>query len=55
MKLTELSALVGYFDYVKRAWQQVKQNHGAPGVDRMTIEEAREIGPQWRSLIAQGA
>ena len=24
---------------VKRAWQQVKQNHGAPGVDGMTIEE----------------
>lgn len=24
---------------VKRAWQQVKRNHGAPGVDGMTIEE----------------
>lgn len=24
---------------VKRAWQQVKRNHGAPGVDGMTVEE----------------
>ena len=24
---------------VKRAWQQVKGNHGAPGVDGMTVEE----------------
>jgi RNA-directed DNA polymerase len=36
---------------VKRAWQQVKRNHGAPGVDGMTVEEfptyARE---RWKSI-----
>ncbi len=27
------------FSNVKRAWRQVKRNHGAPGVDGITIEE----------------
>jgi RNA-directed DNA polymerase len=37
---------------VKRAWQRVKQNHGAPGVDGMSVEEfptyARE---HWKSIL----
>lgn len=43
---------------VKRAWQQVKENHGAPGVDGMTVEEfpeyARNEWDQVRSQLEDG-
>lgn len=43
---------------VKQAWQQVKQNHGAPGVDGMTIEElpayARAHWQEIRRAIEEG-
>jgi RNA-directed DNA polymerase len=38
-------------DNVKRAWQQVKQNHGAPGVDGMTVEEFPEYArSHWQDI-----
>ncbi|MDC0358486.1 group II intron reverse transcriptase/maturase [Oligoflexia bacterium] len=43
---------------VKRAWQQVKQNHGAPGIDGMTIEEfptyARNYWQDIRQALLDG-
>lgn len=36
---------------VKRAWQQVKSNHGAPGVDGMTVEEFPEYArKEWEEV-----
>ena len=44
---------------VRRAWQQVKRNHGAPGIDGMTTEEfpkyARESWGKIRSEIEVGS
>jgi len=43
---------------VKRAWQQVQRNHGAPGVDGMTIEEfpayARAHWQEIRRAVEEG-
>lgn len=43
---------------VKRAWQQVERNHGAPGIDGMTIEEfptyARKHWPSIRQALEDG-
>jgi RNA-directed DNA polymerase len=39
---------------VKRAWQQVKRNHGAPGVDGMTIEGFPEYAREyWKAVHLQ--
>lgn len=40
-------------DNLKRAWQQVKANGGAPGIDGITIEAFPEwFRPQWSTLRA---
>jgi len=43
---------------LRKAWHQVKTNHGAPGVDEMTIEDfpafAREHWPSIRQAIREG-
>lgn len=39
------------FSNVKRAWQQVKRNHGAPGVDGITVEEFPKYARSyWREV-----
>ena len=38
-------------DNLQRAWQQVKANGGAPGIDGITIKEFPEwFRPQWPTL-----
>ena len=43
---------------LRRAWQQVKDNRGAPGVDGMTVDEfpsfAREHWPAIRQALLDG-
>lgn len=42
---------IASFSNVKRAWQQVKANHGAPGMDGMTIEELPEYARlEWKRI-----
>ena len=31
-------------DVLQRAWQQVRENHGAAGIDRITIAQIEEQG-----------
>lgn len=39
------------FSNVKRAWQQVKANHGAPGIDGMTTQEFPTYARlEWRRI-----
>ena len=37
---------------LQRAWEQVKANHGAPGIDGMTVEQFPDFirSPQWASV-----
>jgi len=37
---------------LQRAWEQVKANHGAPGIDGMTVEQFPEFirSPKWASV-----
>ena len=37
---------------LQRAWEQVRANHGAPGSDRMTVEQFPDFvrSPQWASV-----
>lgn len=37
---------------LQRAWEQVKANHGAPGIDRTTVEQFPDFirSPQWASV-----
>lgn len=37
---------------LRRAWEQVKANHGAPGIDGMTVEQFPDFirSPQWVSV-----
>ena len=55
---THLMERVVEEENMQRAWQQVKANKGAPGIDRMTIEEG-EIwlyanGPALREALLTG-
>ena len=44
---------------MRRAWQQVKDNQGAPGVDGLTVDEfpafAREHWPTIRQALLDGS
>jgi RNA-directed DNA polymerase len=39
---------------LQRAWEQVRANHGAPGIDGMTVEQFPEFvrSPQWAAVKA---
>jgi RNA-directed DNA polymerase len=41
---------------LQRAWEQVKANHGAPGVDGMTVEQFPDFvrSPQWAAVKQWG-
>jgi RNA-directed DNA polymerase len=43
---------------LRRAWQQVKANHGAPGIEGMSLEEfpalAREHGANIGEALREG-
>jgi RNA-directed DNA polymerase len=38
---------------LRRAWQQVKKNAGAAGIDRMTVEEFERQKEEWLQLIEE--
>ena len=31
-------------DVLQRAWEQVRRNHGAPGIDQLTIQQVEQYG-----------
>ncbi|MCP4385314.1 MAG: group II intron reverse transcriptase/maturase, partial [Hyphomicrobiales bacterium] len=36
---------------LRQAWQQVRRNAGAAGVDEMSVEEFGEVATEWLQLI----
>ena len=43
---------MGGRENLQRAWEQVRANHGAPGIDGMTVEQFPDFvrSPQWATV-----
>ncbi len=53
-KAEQLMEKVCERENLERAWQQVRKNKGGPGVDGMTIDDARDHLPEhWPSIRTQ--